>query len=185
MPEAPPQAEAATPYQPQAPGKKKFWTDDKIIDGLKMANGNVSEACVMLRQKYNHKIGRSTVYDAITASPAVHDVWVQAEGQLYDVCRFGITKRAEAGNPRDQRLVFGKLSKKHGGDEPAPSHVIVTGPDGKPVQHQHEVIADGEFSWRKRIAALDDDALAELLKAVQIINGTRPATSGEHLAQPA
>lgn len=144
-----------------------------MIDGLKMANGNVSDACNILRQKYNHPIGRSTLYNAIKANPVLAEIRLQAEGQVYDVCDFGVTGRAQAGNPRDQRLVWGKLYSKHGGDEPA-QKIEVSGPDGTPVQHQHEIDADGGLS-SEQIAALTDAELATLLAAERILYAKRCA----------
>lgn len=167
------------------PGKRRFWSDAKIIDGLEMGCGNVSEACRMMIQKYNHKCSRSTVYNAINANPAVREHWKQCEGILFDVSFKGVTARAQAGNPRDQRIIVSKLGVRHG----MPAATAITrgeqsGPDGTPGAPKHqEVIADGEALLRKRIESLDDDEVAELLRAVKVINGT--GNPGANLVQSA
>lgn len=158
------------PYKPHPPGRKKFWTAEKLMDGLTMAGGNVTEACRMLVQKYNHSIGRSTLYNAIRDSEEVREHFKQCQGITFDIAWNGVTVRSGAGNPRDQRLVVQRLGAAHG--LPNTQRVEVTGADGQPVQHQHEVVADGEQSIRKRLSAVADDDLADLLKAVKVFNGT-------------
>lgn len=173
-------ATAETPYQPIPPGKPKFWTDDKIMDGLTMSGGNVSEACRLLRQKYNRKIGRSTVYEVMNNSPQVKNHAEQCAGIAFDICFGGVFERAQKGNPRDQRLLFQKLAGKHGMS--SPQKIELTGADGLPIQHQ-EVVADGEQATRTRIAALADDEIANLLIAVKIINGRgHPTTDSSQSA---
>lgn len=133
-----------------------------------MAGGNVSEACEMLRQKYGHKVGRYTVYNAIRDNPKVKETFDQCQGATFDVCYRGMVKRAEKGNARDQRILFGRLAASHGG-LPNTQKIELTGADGKPVQH--EVIANGE-STRQLISKLSDEDLDAYLAAVRIINGT-------------
>lgn len=141
-----------------------------------MANGNVTDAVKILRQKWNRKIGRKTIYDMMKLHPDLQEVRFQAEGVSFDVSDFGVKGRVEKGVARDQRLVWAKLYSKHGASGDAPQRIEITGADGQPVQHEHEVHADGGLS-KAQIAALDREELRILLAAERLKYAKRVATA--------
>lgn len=134
----------------------------------------MSDACRFLSQKWNHSIGRSTIYDALQSDPALKALAKQCEGVTFDVCYRGMAERAEQGSARDQRILFTRLAQNHG--IASAQKIEITGADGKPVQH--EVIANGELS-NDQIDDLSDADLDILIAAERIKNANRRSLSGE------
>lgn len=147
---------------------------DKLRHGLEMGRGIVAESCEMLRQTYNHAISRSTMYNALTADPTLKEFQKQCRMIVFDCCYHGIVGRAEGGNARDQRLLFGRLADENGIPKPTTAPKFPTGSaEGEPGQ---ELVADGGLT-REQIAALNDAELATLLAAERILYAKRLAIS--------
>ncbi len=166
-----PTASTTQPAQTQnnkPPLFQKFWTEEKILEGIVHGQGIPAEICRWLALRHNRPASKSMFFAWLRSSQHLRDKMQECRSTLFDVCMIGIAARASNGMQSDQRFLAGKLGPEFGWfikqkDDNAT--------DGRAALQQ-EAAADGELT-DEQIKLLTTDELRKLIAVEDLKDNVR------------
>jgi len=113
--------------------RPKFWTDDRIKQGLRASGNNLSKAAKWLSRTYGISCTRKTVDRALMDNPELRAYAEEIDAQHFDNARQTIINHAEIGNLPAATLFCKYEGHKHG--YPPPRSTQRSGSHGGSTEH--------------------------------------------------
>jgi phage terminase small subunit len=116
--------------QPSKPGRRPFWTQERVLPALQEADRIFADAARILSDAYDRPCVRQTVSALVRRSPELQKVCEDAQAAVLDECYAGRVAKARSGNDHAQEYLLNHLDPRFR------ARHEVSGPRGGPIEVQ-------------------------------------------------